>query len=178
MAKYTKLLAEYLDDGGVLPSSSFALIADFEDLFKERFCGCEIGFETNALFALKLDLKARLVMPLYAARLSAVDGAISRLETPLKKRTETRDYGKQHSENETNGSNTDLPYDTENATPSGLSHLEGEADTDAHKDTFTYADYVTMDENLRIIDQLSDAKKGIIENCLDEFKPLFMGVYS
>lgn len=177
MAKYTKLLAEYLDDGGVLPSASFALITDFEDLFKERFCGCELGFETEALFALKLDLKARLVMPLYAARISAVDGAISRLETPLKKRTETRDYGKQHSETENDGNFTDLPFDATTATPSNKSHSEGSADVDARKDTFTYADYVTMDENMRIIEELSSSREGLVEKCLEEFKPLFMGIY-
>lgn len=177
MAKYTKLFSEYLDEGGVLPSSSFALITDFEDLFKERYCGCELGFETEALFALKLDLKARLVMPLYAARLVAVEAALDRLKTPLKKRTETRDYGKQHSETENDGNATDLPFDVETATPSALSHSEGSADVDAHKDTLTYSDYVTMDENLRIMDELGSKRDNIVEACLDEFKNLFMGIY-
>ena len=66
MAKYTETLAEYIEGGGVLPSSSFALIEDFEDLFKERYCGSELGFETELLFAMKLDYKARAVMPVYA----------------------------------------------------------------------------------------------------------------
>lgn len=183
MAKYTELLAEYLEGGGALPSSSFALIPDFEDLFKERFCGSEIGFETEALFAIKLDMKARVVMPLYAARVAAVDAAVARLQTPVKQRTEQRGYGKQHSENTTDGSNTDLPYDYVEGgvnplpTPSSLSHLGGSADVDYHEDNLKFVDYVTIDENIKIIETLSEKRSGIIEKCLDEFKPLFMGVY-
>lgn len=177
MAKYTETLAEYLEGGGVLPSSSFALITDFEDLFKERFCGCEIGFETEALFALKLDYKARVVMPEYAARLTAVEAAIEKLKDPEKERTEKREYGKQHSETDSDGSVTDLPIDPASAEPSGTTHTEGNADIDEHEDNITFTDYVTIDENLRILNELDTSKKGIIERCLDEFKPLFMGVY-
>lgn len=177
MAKYTELFKDYLEGGGALPSSSFALIPDFEDLFKERYCGSEIGFETEALFAIKLDMKARLVMPVYAARLAAIDAAMNKLKTPLKERTEKRGFGKQHSETENDGSGTDLPYDAEDATPSTLSHNEGSADVDYHEDNYTYTDYVTIDENLRIIQELGSKRDGLIEKCLEEFKPLFMGVY-
>ena len=183
MAKYTELLAEYLEGGGALPSSSFALIPNFEDLFKERYCGSEIGFETEALFAIKLDMKARILMPLYAARIDAVDAAIAKLKNPLKQRTEKRGYGKQHSENNTDGSNTDLPYDYVEGgtnplpTPSSLSHMGGSADVDYHEDNLTFTEYVTIDENIRIIETLSQQRSGLIEKCLDEFKPLFMGVY-
>lgn len=177
MAKYTETFAEYLEGGGVLPSSSFALIPDFEDLFKERYCGNELGFETELLFAMKLDMKARLVMPLYAARVAAVDAAMLKLQTPLKQRTEKRNYGKQHSETENDGSNTDLPFNADTATPAGTSHMDGSADVDEHEDNLTYTDYVTIDENLRIIEQLNSDRSGIIERCLEEFKPLFMGVY-
>lgn len=177
MAKYTETFAEYVANGGVLPSASFALIPDFEDLFKERFCGSEIGFETETLFAIKLDLKARVIMPEYAARVAAIDKAMLKLEDPVKQRTEKREYGKMHSETENDGSNTDLPFDADTATPSLTTHAEGSADTDAHTDDLTYTDYVTIDENLRIIEQLDSDRKGIIERCLEEFKPLFMGVY-
>lgn len=177
MAKYTETLAEYVEGGGTLPSSSFALIEDFEDLFKERFCGSEIGFETETLFALKLDMKARLVMPIYAARLAAVNAAMAKLQTPTKERTERREYGKTHSETENDGSNTELPFDAATATPSATSHMEGSADVDDHEDNMTYTDYVTIDENLRIMETLGRQREGVIENCLDEFRPLFMGVY-
>ena len=177
MAKYTETFAEYVEGGGALPSSSFALIPDFEDLFKERYCGNELGFETELLFAMKLDMKARLVMPVYAARVAAIDAAMLKLQTPLKQRTEKRNYGKQHSETENDGDNTELPYDVDTAIPAATTHAEGSADVDAHEDNLTYTDYVTIDENLRIIEQLDSNRKGIIEKCLEEFKPLFMGVY-
>lgn len=177
MAKYTETYAEYVEGGGVVPSSSFALVTDFENLFLERFCGNEIGFETEALFTIKLDLKARLVMPLYAARIAAVDAAISRLETPTKERTEVRNYGAQHSASNNDGTNTELPFNTENATPSSTSTLAGSTDLDEHEDNLTYNDYVTIDENLRIIDGLGQQRQSLIEKCLDEFKPLFMEVY-
>ena len=177
MAKYTELFADYVGKGGVLPSSSFALIQDFEDLFKERYCGSEIGFETEALFALKLDMKARLVMPLYAARIAAVDAAIAKLQAPLKQRTEKRGYGKQHSETENDGSTTELPFDADDAEPTATNHAEGSADIDYHEDNMTYTDYVTIDENIKIVETLSVKREGIVEKCLEEFKPLFMGVY-
>lgn len=177
MAKYTELFADYLAGGGALPSSSFALIPDFEDLFKERFCGCEIGFETEALFALKLDLKARIVMPQYAARFTAIAAAMAKLQNPLKQRSEKRGYGKQHSETENDGSNTDLPYDVETAKPSMLTHAEGSADVDYHEDNITITDFVTIDENLRILEGLNTKRNMLLENCLDEFNSLFMKVY-
>lgn len=178
MAKYTETLAEYIDGGGVLPSSSFALIEDFEDLFKERFCGCEIGFETEALFAIKLDYKARVVMPAYAEKIAAVVAQMTGLaDNPTKWRYETRVYGKQHSENETNGSNTDLPYEVATATPSSLSKIEGSADSDEHTDTLDFKEGLSVDERLRIIDAINKKAFVLVEACLEEFKPLFMGVY-
>lgn len=178
MAKYTETFAEYVEGGGALPSSSFALIEDFEDLFKERFCGSEIGFETEALFAIKLDYKARAVMPVYASKIAAVVEQMTGLKNnPTKWRYETRNYGKQHSENKTDGSNTDLPFDAETATPSSLSNLNGSADTDAHTDTLDFKEGLSVDERLRIIEKLNEKAFVLVEACLDEFKPLFMGVY-
>ena len=177
MAKYTETFKEYLDNGGALPSASFALISDFEDIFKERYAGSEIGFETELLFALRLDAKARLVMPAYAERVTAINAAILKLQNPTKQRTEKRGYGKQHSETTNDGSVTDLPLDEETAMPSSLTHASGSADVDYKEDNFTFADYVTIDENMRIIETLTGKKAIIIEECLEEFETLFMGVY-
>lgn len=178
MAKYTELLAEYIEGGGVLPSSSFALISGFEDLFKERFCNCEIGFETEAIFALKLDMKARLVMPIYAEKIAVMLEEMTGLKNnPVKMRYETRAYGKMHSSNKTDGSNTDLPFDADDATPSALSHLEGSADNDAHTDNLTFSEGLSADERLRIIEAINRKAFILTEECLEEFKPLFMGVY-
>lgn len=178
MAKYTETLAEYLEGGGTLPSSSFALVTDFEDLFKERFCGSEIGFETEALFAMKLDLKARLVMPAYAAKIAAVVAQLTGIaDNPTKWRYETRVYGKQHSETKNDGSATELPINQSIARPSSTSSLDGSADTDEHTDTLEFKEGLSIDERLRIIDELNKKAFILTEAALDEFKPLFMGVY-
>lgn len=178
MAKYTETLAEYVEGGGTLPSSSFALIDGFEDLFKEMYCGSEIGFETEALFAIKLDAKAKIVMPSYAAKIAAVVAQLTGIaDNPIKWRYETREYGKQHSSSKTDGSNTDLPIDATTAKPSSLSNLNGSADTDAHTDKLDFQEGLSVDERLRIIDALNNKAFVLVDACLDEFRPLFMGVY-
>jgi len=178
MAKYTETFAEYVEGGGTLPSSSFALIEDFEDLFKERYCASEIGFETESLFALKLDYKARVVMPLYASKIAAVVEQMTGLkDNPTKWRYEEHNYGQQHSENETHSDGTELPYDVASATPSSLANMNGKATTDAHKDTLEFKEGLSVDERLRIIEQINRKAFSLVEACLDEFKPLFMGVY-
>lgn len=178
MAKYTETFLEYCEEGGALPSSSFALLGeDFEGLFIGRYAALEIGFETPELFAVRLENKAALVCPAYASKLQALANSEAALRLPEKWRYEKRDYGKQHAENESDGTNTDLPYDVANALPSGLSHVEGSADTDAHTDEVNQKEGASIDEHLRIIDALNRKAFIIIEAALDEFKPLFMGVY-
>lgn len=178
MAKYTETLLEYVEGGGALPSSSFALMgSDFEGLFVGRFAALEIGFETETLFAVRLQNKAALICPVYASQLDAIDNAKLALKLPKKWRYEKRSYGAMHSENETNGTNTDLPYNVTTATPSSTSKLEGSADTNAHEDELEHEESVSIDENIRILDELNKKAFSIIEACLEEFKPLFMGVY-
>lgn len=178
MAKYTETFAEYVEGGGVLPSSSFALITGFEDLFKERFCGCEIGFETEALFAIKLDLKAQLVMPVYADRIAIVAAQMLGVkQSPAKVRYEVRAYGQRHSENSTDGTNTDLPYNATTATPSSTSHMDGDATNDAYTDNMTFTDELSIDERLRLIDALNKKAFVLVSQCLEEFSTLFMGIY-
>lgn len=178
MAKYTETLAEYVEGGGLLPSSSFALIDDFEDLFKKHYCGSEIGFETETLFAMKLDAKAAIVMPAYAEKIAVVVENMTGLKNnPVKWRYETRTYGAQHSENESSGSNTDLPFDATTAKPSSTSTMGGSADTDEHTDEIDFKEGLSVDEKLRIIDAINKKAFMLVEACLEEFKPLFMGVY-
>ena len=64
MAKYTMTLAEYMARGGALPSS-LDLIEGFREHFIGRYFDKEIGFETDALFSLKLEALANLVIPSY-----------------------------------------------------------------------------------------------------------------
>ena len=170
MAKYTETYLEFLEGGGVVPSSSFALITGFEDLFTKRYCASEIGFETEALFTLKLDEKAEAVMPVYADRMAVMLAQMTEIRTsPIKTRYEKREYGKQHS----SGKATELPYDVATAIPSSTS----EAEVDKHTDEINFKDGLSIDERLRLIDAINGKAKIIVEECLDEFKSLFMGVY-
>lgn len=177
MAKYTELYMDYVNGGGFVPSSTFALIDDFEDLFFERFAGCEIGFETEELFALKLDMRASIVMPVYAKLVASVDASLSAIATPKKGYSETRTYGAQHAENSSDGSNKELPYNEATALDSSIAHTEGSADTDEHEDTIEREDEIAAEEAMRTLEALQRKKTLILNDCLEEFANLFMKVY-
>lgn len=177
MAKYTETFEEYLEQGGLLPSDQFALIDGFEDIFKERYCGNEIGFETEMLFAMKLDMRAKIVMPVYKNKLEIVSLALTGLKQPSKCRYETRAYGLVESTNESNSENVDLPFNVETAKPASTAHVKGDASTKAHTDYVEFKNDISIDEQLRIVNELNREARLIIEDCLKEFKPLFMGVY-
>lgn len=161
MAKYTMLLAEYLERGGQLPAS-FSLINGFTDLFKKHYCDKEIGFETELLFFMKLDEKADLYMQAYADKIQRLATAWNVFDAPVKTRyvvddrtfnagarketfgggarketlsagarKETLSAGAQHAET------TELPFDSQNAEPNVLSDTdayENVTDNDAYED--------------------------------------------
>ena len=178
MAKYTESLQEYLEGGGLLPSSMFSLIQGFEDLFKEKYCGSELGFETETLFALKLNYMANVVMPIYAERLAVIVAQMTGIkDNPNKWRYETREYGEHETTTKGDGSTTDLPYNADTATPSATSHNEGGVTSKKHTDTLNFQEGLSIDERLRIIEAINKKAFILVEECLEEFKPLFMGVY-
>lgn len=88
MAKYTELLSEYIEEGGELPTL-FDTIEGFSDLFLGEYADREIGFETPALFALKLNYTAALVIPPYSKRLAAISVADELILNPNKKHVKT-----------------------------------------------------------------------------------------
>lgn len=176
MAKYTETLYEYIEWGGKLPAS-FSQIEDFDTLFLQRFGGREIGFETEELFKNALDYKAKIVIPIYAKRLAIVNKALSDLENISKTRSEQHNYGATEQTTDTDGSTTELPYDEATAMPAGTTKGHGEAITKAREDTATYTDYVTIDEHLRLLDEMSQRKTAVLEGCLEEFENCFMGVF-
>ena len=158
--------------GGVLPSASFALISGFEDIFKERFAGSEIGFETEALFALRLDAKAKIVMPVYADKIAAFASAMLGLKVPARGHYETKVYGAITTNQ--NGSVTDLPM-TGTAAPS--STTESGVTTLSHTDLSELLEKITPAEQIQILEALNSKVGLIVEDCLNEFKNLFMGIY-
>ena len=79
--KYTELFTEYIANNGgaenALPSLFDKVpnvtidgeVTTFKDAFILNFCEREIGFETEELFALKLESRAKLVLPFYINKL-------------------------------------------------------------------------------------------------------------
>ena len=177
MAKYTETLQDYIEDGGTLPSSAFALVDDFEELFVAKYADCEIGFETPYLFEVKLSAKAKHVMPLYADKIAIMKGQIDAIkENASKVSEETRVYGATHVGTHNDGKASDMPYDGVNPQPSNVSETDGTADADEHTDTFT-KDYGLAPVERETILAIARKVKDLEEDCLKEFKDLFMGVY-
>lgn len=78
---HTELLTQYIANNGgaenALPSLFDKVpnitidgeVTTFKDAFILNFCEREIGFETEELFALKLESRAKLVLPFYISKL-------------------------------------------------------------------------------------------------------------
>lgn len=173
MAKYTKLFADYVAGGGVLPTS-FALISGFEDLFKKHYCDKELGFETELLFAMKLEEYADIYMQLYADKLTRLTAAFGLFDAGAKVHY-TEEYksftgGAQHAET------TELPFDSTDVEPSLLNDSNEYTNNDSRATTETETGG-TLDELQRRLEYVNTKAHSIIKDLLDVFKPLFMGVY-
>ena len=83
--KYTELFTEYISNNGgaenALPSlfdkvpnlTTDGEVTTFKDAFILNFCDREIGFETEELFALKLESRAKIVLPFYINKLKQLE---------------------------------------------------------------------------------------------------------
>ena len=83
--KFTELFTEYIANNGgaenALPSlfdkvpnlTTDGEVTTFKDAFILNFCDREIGFETEELFALKLESRAKLVLPFYINKLKQLE---------------------------------------------------------------------------------------------------------
>ena len=164
MAKYTELLIDYLVNNS-LPSI-FNDIDGFTDLFVAKYCDYEIGFETETLFKIKLEGKAKIVIPIYKQRIESLNTALNNILTTTKTRQTTVNAGEQAQQQYV------LPFNVGDVEPSQT----------AHSDAYTNEDTVvesgaTIDENLRVIDELNKNYDLLLESLLLEFKSLFMSIY-
>lgn len=94
---HTELLTQYIANNGgaeqALPSLFDKVpnitvddeVTTFKDAFILNFCDREIGFETEELFALKLESRAKLVLPFYINKLKQ----LTSIDYISAKRTET-----------------------------------------------------------------------------------------
>ena len=163
MAKYTELYSEYLASGGAVPTAAFAEVSDdFEDLFTAYYCDREIGVETEELFAIKLNLRAAMVCPLYKARIAAYDGVLGKVGAASKVRT--FNAGAQ------SGDVTVLPINSISAQPNS------KTSTAAYTNTET-VEGETPDEALKLEEFYRKKVHDVKLQCLQEFENLFMRVY-
>ena len=163
MAKYTELYSEYLASGGAVPTAAFAEVSDdFEDLFTAYYCDREIGVETEELFAIKLNLRAAMVCPLYKARIAAYDGVLGKVGAASKVRT--------FNAGEQSGDVTVLPINSISAQPNS------KTSTAAYTNTETVTGETT-DEALRLEEFYRKKVHDVKLQCLKEFENLFMRVY-
>ena len=100
---HTELFTQYIANNGgaenALPSLFDKVpnitiddeVTTFKDAFILNFCDREIGFETEELFALKLEARAKLVLPFYISKLKQLASIdyINAKRTESEKRTNT-----------------------------------------------------------------------------------------
>ena len=102
-AEHTEFFSEYIANNGgaenALPSLFDKVpnitiddeVTTFKDALILNFCEREIGFETEELFALKLEARAKLVLPFYISKLNQLASIdyINAKRTESEKRTNT-----------------------------------------------------------------------------------------
>ena len=173
MAKYTELFVEYLAGGGALPSA-FNQIEGFEDLFKGYYADKEIGFETEELFAIKLETYANIFIPIYKQRIDDLAVAITGARNPTK--TFYENYNAYINAGKQKGTQTELPYDSTTAEPTTVT--ESDAYQNAENKTTTRTESgATVNEAYYKIERLNSEVKPLILKLLKEFAPCFMGIY-
>lgn len=239
MAKYTETLGEYLESGHTLPSV-FSDITGFDTHFLARYIDREIGFETEALFEIKLEGKANIIIPLYKDRIQQLNDAITALSTPSYKITkdntgyythnsDIQDSGTEKHERDLqdsgsdshalaentvhgaqSGSRTQLPFNSSTSQPNEKTQTDTytdnhnvtqdqttygkktdddttvtfgkKVDNDLRHDDFlkeevTHTGFTTS-ENLARIALLQGELVNMIDRCLNEFRHLFMQIYT
>lgn len=172
-AKYTELLYDYLEDGGSLPSS-FELIEGFDDLFCMHYFDKEIGFETELIFAMKLQELADIYMQAYADKIALLANAWLGYDAPVKvhytKEDITFNGGVQHSES------TELPINSATAQPSMLNDVDAYENTNSREHTLEESGF-TAEEAQKRIEFLTSKVNSLLVELLDVFKSCFMAVY-
>ena len=199
--KYTELFTEYVQSNGGAENAfplAFDSIPDFggknfKELFLLRFCAREIGFETEALFQLRLEGKASEVCPAYVRKLSNYD-KFTTLSAEYKKtfnfgETTTRtpdllvkgDGGAVTVDNYNNpGLGGTLPNENALSNSQRTSDLSGTKTTGTEKNERGGKNEEITELSPREKQEIANAEievKNIYSALLDEFEPLFMQVF-
>lgn len=168
MALYTETFADYVEQSGYELPTAFDQIVGFEDLFLKYYCDKEIGYETENLFAIKLDLYAELYMEKYAERIAKLAVAYGLLNTPARTHYEenTTTLGQQR------GTQTELPMNASSAIP----NMVTTADETENVVNVEITDNSITDKII-LFDKLNEEVKIILEELLRRFEPCFMRIY-
>lgn len=196
----TEFFGEYIrSNAGGFPSAFDKIPAldgiPFKDLFYEHFCDREIGFETEALFAIKFNARADLVCPIYVQKIedlnkiNFVDGSTRKITNSAKGVDKTTVTENGETENAVNRfGNTINPTAAEVETPAPGA-LEGqdrskaaiknhttvtEIEPTATRETLESG--LTVDEAIRVESQIFELH-NVYNDLLKEFEPLFLGVW-
>lgn len=180
--KYTELFAEYIKNGGGYPAifdkvpniyDKYAdTIITFKDLFYNTFAACEIGSETEELFAIRFSAKANLIVPFYLKKYEDLQKIT--YESP-----KTRTF-----KHDANGDGGDATYTTP---ANGVSDpiLPPAADNVSGQNYRNYKDHtddVTTDkmgerEAWELHKDIEEHMTNFWQDLLNEFCSLFMGVF-
>jgi len=163
MARYTELLNDYLTRNE-LPTI-FDKIDGFKDLFIGTYIDSEIGYETELLFSIKLETKAKIVIPIYKERIEDVATALTKMKSPVKTVYTQADYGGRTNKR------TDLPIDATDVTPSSIDETEKATDN-----TNVQESGLNAQDSVNLFRILNEQVHILVVELLKEFKPLFMGV--
>lgn len=185
MARYTELLAEYLENGGSLPAAfDNVTIGDntLTDIFTAQFAAREIGFETPALFELKLNAYAATLIPELKAGLDAYSGAIAAMNDPTHTHTKSgaiqREYGQRKRnvwDNPT--ANDGGEVDLSDAGSQSITIDGGGADTESYQNVTETDAAKSVADGIAVYQALSQPAKNFLEVWLSKFEPLFMQIY-
>lgn len=167
MAKYTETLIDYIEAGGTLPAL-FEDIVGFPDLFVQRFCDYEIGFETPELFAQKLEGAAKIYIPYYKKLIDTQSALISKLSTGYdREHITTTTLGEQDSKSWA------YPFNgTSDVNPAARTLSTETINTVSERSTG-----YTPDELARMIELAESVKRNLLNDLLDKFKTCFMIIF-
>ena len=175
MAKYTELLIQYLSNHS-LPSK-FSDIDGFEDMFIERYCNCELGFETENLFSYKINLITNLYFDDYKLKINQMNELMNKLINPTKTRTITDVKGAVESE-QTN-KNYEYPYNSSSLEDTQITSGE-QVNSKINSTTDTRTNVVSGTnayENVRLIEELNKSIKNYKNELLELYRTCFMEIY-
>lgn len=187
-ANYTEFLKDYLVNNDLpetLSNADNAFDIDFKQAFEDHFLMREIGFDTEELFKHELDIKARLNIPFYIQKATALK--------ELFEQTFESGYSITQTNNLTNALVNDVntserkEYQTALGSDGTLpeSALSGGVkSTDTRNSTATNSGTITTVysknpkfNSLDAIKAMQDEFQNVIKDCLDSFDCLFMQVF-